>query len=113
METELAALVERMEAAAERFRVTKEVMLALALPEGLKDNIVIDGQKYLVQFSHDEMSENRVFRHLSFAREDREIPTDREKTIFRTAFFGKTEVLEFPGNPVFGKHIAHFIGMKK
>ena len=108
--TNLESLACEMKREAENFPITRQRMVeglaGTAFPSQLRRRIDIEGQLYQLQFTHDELSDEKELIHLSFSRDDKQIPDENIRELLRRTFFtGQGNVITFPG-PL-GSHIIH------
>lgn len=104
--TDLKMLADEMKATADQNRISKQLIIeGYLFPDNLRQRIQLGESKYIVQFSYDELSDNKEMGHLSFSRHDMEQPSELEILMFQEAFFGHDKVVQFPG--IIGRHVVH------
>ncbi len=104
--TDLQTLADEMKATADQNRISKQrIMEGYVFPDILRQRIELGEVRYILQFSYDELSDQKEMGHLSFSRLDMQEPSDLEVLTFQEAFFGHEKVVQFPG--VIGRHVIH------
>jgi len=90
---EIEAVAEEMKAVAAANPMDMQAMTkgiaSLQFPAEMSRHVMMNGHKWRVQFSHDQMPTGKTLAHLSFLREDNAVPGDEDRARFRRAFFGE------------------------